>query len=191
MEEKTEAGEGRIPEGTEDTAPVGPDTETGAGAKQEPEEASALARELERVRAECAKLREEAVGAARQLEEYRKADSERRKTAAARRYLSAKGLAGEAAEIAMRGMKEEIASLEIGGEDELTGESRALLDKLLDGTFAPLRKLGTGGVRGVAVSKPPVNAGFGVRTREEILAIRDGCERRKAIAENPLAFGLD
>ena len=44
---------------------------------------------------------------------------------------------------------------------------------------------------GIPVSMPPVNACFGGPAKEEILAIRDGTERRRAIAEHPELFGLE
>lgn len=45
------------------------------------------------------------------------------------------------------------------------------------------------GKEGASVEKPPVNTG-GSKTKEEILAIKDGHERRKAMAENPELFGI-
>ena len=43
--------------------------------------------------------------------------------------------------------------------------------------------------RGANVSTPPGNVG-GKMTKEQILSIRDGGERRKAMAENPQLFGI-
>ena len=45
------------------------------------------------------------------------------------------------------------------------------------------------GKEGASVERPPVNTG-GSKTKEEILAIKDGHERRKAMAENPELFGI-
>lgn len=42
---------------------------------------------------------------------------------------------------------------------------------------------------GAATATPPKNGGNG-KTKEEILAIKDGIERRQAMAENPHLFGL-
>ena len=36
----------------------------------------------------------------------------------------------------------------------------------------------------------PIASSPSKRTKEEIMAIKDGAERRKAIAENPELFGL-
>lgn len=45
--------------------------------------------------------------------------------------------------------------------------------------------------KGANPSNPPANSGSGSgKTKEEILAIKDGGERRKAMAENPELFGL-
>lgn len=45
--------------------------------------------------------------------------------------------------------------------------------------------------RGAATANPPTNNGGKTVTRESILAIRDGGERRKAMAENPELFGIN
>lgn len=45
--------------------------------------------------------------------------------------------------------------------------------------------------RGAHVANPPAKGtGSGTRTKEEILAIKDGAARRQAMAENPTLFGL-
>ena len=45
--------------------------------------------------------------------------------------------------------------------------------------------------KGADTSTPPEqNGGATFKTKEEIMAIKDGAERRKAIAENPSLFGL-
>ena len=59
--------------------------------------------------------------------------------------------------------------------------------------LSPLFRIGdgeSGGVRGIALDNPPLGAGIGSMSREEILSIRDGVERRRAIADNPDVFGL-
>lgn len=48
----------------------------------------------------------------------------------------------------------------------------------------------TDGKRGAETTTPPSNTGGKTMTKEEIMAIKDGTERRKAIAENPQLFGL-
>ena len=45
------------------------------------------------------------------------------------------------------------------------------------------------GTEGATVNNPPTSVG-GAKTKEEILAIRDGGERRKAMAENAELFGI-
>lgn len=108
---------------------------------------------------------------------------ERLRAAALRRYLAEKGLSGRAMEIAERGLGAEAFAL--GEDDAVDAESRTVLDALLEGVF----KAGDG-VSGYAVAKPPLGSGVGSMTREEILGIRDGAARRRAIAENPAVFGL-
>lgn len=43
---------------------------------------------------------------------------------------------------------------------------------------------------GTNVPKPPTGGGGSKMTKDEIMKIKDGAERRKAIAENPELFGL-
>lgn len=46
--------------------------------------------------------------------------------------------------------------------------------------------------KGADVANPPANSGKGnTTTKEQIMAIRDGSERRRAMAENPELFGLN
>lgn len=44
---------------------------------------------------------------------------------------------------------------------------------------------------GADTPKPPKSIGGATITKEQIMAIKDGAERRKAIAENPELFGLE
>lgn len=46
------------------------------------------------------------------------------------------------------------------------------------------------GKQGANVPNPPANNGGGVKTKEEIMAIKDTAERQKAIAENHELFGF-
>lgn len=161
--------------------------------------------ELTMLRAEAASLRERLTAAEeenrRLAESCRQARSERdeavrraetlcRETVL-RRYLAEKGLPGDTADIALRGLSAEEVRLEDGG---LAAESREMLDGLMDGPFRPLFRMGArdgdGGLRGVALDRPPPDAGLGSMSREEILSIRDGAERRRAMLDNPGAFGL-
>ena len=43
---------------------------------------------------------------------------------------------------------------------------------------------------GASTATPPANGGGGTMTKEQILSIRDGAARRKAMAEHPQLFGL-
>lgn len=45
-------------------------------------------------------------------------------------------------------------------------------------------------VKGADVANPPANNGGNTLTKEEILSIKDGVERRKAMADNPELFGI-
>ena len=160
----------------------------------EAEEARRLAEE-ERDRAVAAMKAEEA----RRL----RAEQEQIREAALRRYLSEKGLdgdAGEAALLCLRGMGTEGQLSAEGGV--LTEESREALDGLFEGgsqeggSLRALLRLrrrdgeDDAGTEGVPVANPPLGMGIGAPSREEILAIRDGAERRRAIAEHPEVFGL-
>lgn len=50
----------------------------------------------------------------------------------------------------------------------------------------------TSTTRGANTATPPANGGSGTgKTKEEILAIKDGAARRQAMAENPSLFGLN
>ena len=163
-------------------------------------ESAVLREELERVRDELGRAKE-ALAAAEadkgraesERDEALRREGMRIREAALRRYLDGVGLSGEAAGLAMRGLKEETEALCLDEDGGLAKESREALDGLMEGPFRPLFRLvgeESGGTRGIALSRPPLSGGIGSMSREEILAIRDGEERRRAIAENPGAFGL-
>lgn len=105
------------------------------------------------------------------------------KEKAVRAYFESKNIEGANLNIAMRSSGAEIDAVEL--EDGKIKDT-ASLDALLAGDYAAL------------VSKPAVRVGMGARlnntgkavTKEEIVAIKDGAARRKAIAENPELFGL-
>ena len=46
-------------------------------------------------------------------------------------------------------------------------------------------------VHNAPVPKPPINTGGTAKTKEQIMAIKDGTARRKAIAENLSLFGAN
>lgn len=104
--------------------------------------------------------------------------------AAAKKYFESKNITGANLEIAMRGAKDEIATLEMDGDNI---KDSAALDSLVKGTYAGL--VVTNSVQGAATAKPPMNTGGGKMTKEEILKIKDAGERQKAIAENLNLFG--
>lgn len=163
-------------------------------------ESAALREELERIRDELGRAKK-ALAAAEadkgraesERDEALRREGMRIREAALRRYLDGVGLSGDAAGLAMRGLKEETEALCLDEDGGLAKESREALDGLMEGPFRPLFRLvgeESGGTRGIALSRPPLSGGIGSMSREEILAIRDGEERRRAIAENPGAFGL-
>ena len=116
-------------------------------------------------------------------------ESEKSKAAkekAARAYFEGKNIIGKSLELAMRASAAEIAGLELDGEKI---KDTAVLDGLVAGDLAAL--VGSTVVRGNNPANPPANNGSGsTKTKEDILNIRDGVERRKAMAENPHLFGL-
>ncbi len=146
------------------------------------------------------------------LAEAQRREKERSRTEAVRRYFEDEGLPEEAVRLALYCVREELSSADpekgfaTDEAGDLTAEARAALSQLTETTLAPLKELkklkelrdGNGktgpssgsGISGVPVCMPPVNAGFSARTKEEILSIRDGIERRRAIADNPGIFGI-
>ena len=146
------------------------------------ERLTAAEAENRRLEESCRQARSERDEALRREETLRRED-------VLRRYLAEKGLSGDAADIALRGLSGDAVRLEGGG---LAAESREMLDGLMEGPFRPLFRIGgqngDGGLRGVPLEKPPVE--IGSMSREEILSIRDGTERRRAMLDNPGVFGL-
>ena len=124
------------------------------------------------------------------FEDYKNGvESEKSKAAkekAARAYFEGKNIIGKSLELAMRASAAEIAGLDLDGEKI---KDTAVLDGLVAGDLAAL--VGSTTVRGSGTANPPANGGSGSpKTKEDILNIRDGVERRKAMAENPHLFGL-
>lgn len=108
------------------------------------------------------------------------------KESAVRSYFESKNITGKNLEIAMRGSRTEIDGVELA--DGKIKDATAL-DALISGDFAGL--VVTTGTKGAGVPNPPANGGTGARkSKDEILAIKDGAARRKAMAENPDLFGL-
>lgn len=126
----------------------------------------------------------------REFDTY-KGDIEKREKSAAqekavRAYLEAKGITGKNLEIAMRGCREEVDAVELDGESI---KDTTALDSLIAGDFSAL--VSTTNTKGANTPTPPANTGGGSgQTKEEILSIKDGAARRKAMSENPHLFGL-
>ena len=106
------------------------------------------------------------------------------KEKAARAYFESKNINGANLNLAMRSSAAEIDSLELDGEKI---KDAAALDALIKGDLASL------------VSKPGIRVDMGAGlnnnggkavTKEDIVGMKDGAARRKAIAENPELFGL-
>lgn len=107
------------------------------------------------------------------------------KEKAAKAYFESKNIEGANLNLAMRSCSAEVDALELDGEK--IKDTKAL-DALIAGDFASL------------VTKPGVRVDMGARlnnnggktmTKEDIIAIKDGTARRKAIMENPELFGLN
>lgn len=125
----------------------------------------------------------------KEFDEYKRAQTEKESKAAkekaARTYFESKNIEGANLNIAMRSSSAEISALELDGEKI---KDSASLDALINGDLAGL------------VSKPGTNVRIDMggklntsgktMTKEDIVAIKDGAARRKAMMENPELFGL-
>lgn len=116
------------------------------------------------------------------FEDYKKEQAARETQAArekaARSYFEAHGITGANLEIAMRGSRDEISSIDLDGE---TIKDAAKLDELVKGTFSGL--VVTKSKTGAPTATPPANTGGGM-TKEDILKIKDTGLRQQAIAEH-------
>lgn len=109
------------------------------------------------------------------------------KEKAVRAFYEEKGITGKNLEIAMRGSRAEIDGIEMDGEKI---KDTASLKALVDGDFASL--VATTTTKGAKTSNPPANGGKGTdKTKEEIMAIKDGAVRRQEMLNNPHLFGLE
>lgn len=108
-------------------------------------------------------------------------ESRTAKENAAKAYFASKNISN--INLAMRSSSAEIEKLELDGEKI---KDTAALDALVAGDLASL------------VEKPGLQITMGGKltgrsetmTKEDIIAIKDGAARRKAIAENPELFGI-
>ena len=106
------------------------------------------------------------------------------KEKAVRAFYESKGITGKNLEIAMRGSRAEIDGIELDG-DKIKDNS--VLDALVKGDFSGL--VATTTTKGANTANPPANNGSGNgKTREEIIAIRDGAARRAEMAKNAHLF---
>lgn len=104
------------------------------------------------------------------------------KESAVRAYYESKGITGKALDIAMRGSAQEIDAIEMDG-DKIKDSSA--LDNLVSGVFSGL--VSHVEVQGANTSNPPANNGV-VKTKEQIMGIKDTAERQRAIAQNLTLF---
>ena len=114
------------------------------------------------------------------FEDYKKEQDAKslqaQRESAAKKYFESKNITGANLDIAMRGARDEIAALEMDG-DKIRDHSA--LDNLVKGTYAGL--VVTKSVKGAETSTPPETAKGGtVKTKAEIMAIKDTTERQKA-----------
>lgn len=102
------------------------------------------------------------------------------KEAAARAYFESKNITGSNLAIALRGAKDEISGLEL--DDKGNIKDCKVLDELVGGEFAGL--IVKTSTRGARTATPPGSTnGSTVKTRQEILEIKDTSERQAAWAE--------
>lgn len=123
----------------------------------------------------------------KQFDDY-KADVEAKesraaKEKAAKAYFESKNIESSNINLALRSSAEEIDNLELDGEK--IKDTKAL-DDLISGDLS-----GLVGKSKVSISMGgKLNGRTKTMTREDIIAIKDGAARRKAIAEHPELFDL-
>lgn len=108
------------------------------------------------------------------------------KEKAVRAYFEGKNIEGANLNLAVRSCGAEIEALELDGDNI---KDTAALDALIAGDLAGLVSKANPSVR-IDMGGKLNNKGNSV-TKEDIMAIKDGSARRKAMAENPSLFGLD
>lgn len=116
------------------------------------------------------------------FEDYKKEQNAKalqaQRESAAKKYFESKNITGANLDIAMRGAREEIAALEMDGDNI---KDAGALESLVKGTYAGL--VVTKSVKGAETSTPPETAKGGTRTKADIMAIKDTTERQKAWVE--------
>ena len=116
------------------------------------------------------------------FEDYKKEQNAKalqaQRESAAKKYFESKNITGANLDIAMRGAREEIAALEMDGDNI---KDAGALESLVKGTYAGL--VITKSVKGAETSTPPETTKGGSRTKADIMAIKDTTERQKAWVE--------
>lgn len=110
------------------------------------------------------------------------------KEAAVRAFFESRSIKDGNLKLAMRSASDEIAEIELDKDGKIKNEK--LLDDLVKGDLAGL--VSTTTVQGAPTATPPGQDGNGggtYKSKDEIMAISDRGERRKAIAENMHLFG--
>ena len=107
------------------------------------------------------------------------------KEQAAKTFFELKGITGTNLEIAMKGAKDEINSLELDGEKI---KDSKVLEDLVSGTYASLVVTKT--KKGTETANPPANNGGTLKTKEDIYArddhgrfIMDSTQRQAALMQ--------
>lgn len=175
-------------------------TETVDGLKDKLKTAEAKANQLDSVQKELDDLKADKGDdykakyekAKKAFEDY-KADVTAKETQAAkekavRAYFEAQKITGANLNIAMRGVKSEIETIELDAEGNIKDTSA--LDTLVKGEFAGL--VVTTSVKGANTATPPANTGGQKLTRADVFKkdergkyVLSTAERQKALAENP------
>lgn len=114
------------------------------------------------------------------FEDYKKEQTAKQLQAqrenAAKKYFESKNITGANLDIAMRGARDEIASIELDGEKI---KDDTALNNLVKGMFSGL--VVTKSVTGANTPTPPATEnGSAVKTKKEIMEIKDTTERQKA-----------
>ena len=165
--------------------------ETVSALKDEIEDLKGKVSEFEKVKKErddSAGFKKKYDDLTKEYEEYKsKVQGEAEKTAketAVRAYFEGKGITGKNLTIAMRGSRDEIASLKL---KDGKIEDSSTLDALVSGDFADL--IVKTETKGAKTATPPANdGGKGKMTKEDIFKIEDDKARYKAIADNMELF---
>jgi chaperonin cofactor prefoldin len=139
-------------------------------------ESGSISDELAKVKEDFEKYKSEVVGK----------ETAAAKEKAVKEYFESKSITGKNLDIALRGCKDEIDSIEL--KDGKIVDT-VTLDELVSGTYSGLVVKTT--TQGANVANPPANnGGKTTMSKSDILGIKDTATRQKAIAENPSLFGI-